>query len=207
MLAPPSPDDHARGSTTLIAPAPASPTCPWCAQVAQYIVAAGGKRLRPALLLLACGALGYRGDARADARRGDRVHPHRHPAARRRGRRVGAAPRARDRQRRVRQRRRGAGRRFPLLARLPDDGRGRQHARDAGAGRCHQHHRRRRSAAAHGQPRPRRRRGALPRGDPPQDREALRGGGAAGRDARAQRPRGRRRGWPTTARISARRSS
>jgi octaprenyl-diphosphate synthase len=33
-------------------------------QVAQYIVAAGGKRLRPALLLLACGALGYRGEPR-----------------------------------------------------------------------------------------------------------------------------------------------
>src|SRR5688500_2488133 len=29
-------------------------------EVAQYIVAAGGKRLRPALLLLACGAAGYR---------------------------------------------------------------------------------------------------------------------------------------------------
>src|SRR5881398_1862595 len=36
-------------------------------QVAQYIVAAGGKRLRPALLLLACGALGYRGEARLSA--------------------------------------------------------------------------------------------------------------------------------------------
>ena len=33
-------------------------------QVAGYIVAAGGKRLRPALLLLACGACGYRGEAR-----------------------------------------------------------------------------------------------------------------------------------------------
>ena len=33
-------------------------------QVAQYIVASGGKRLRPALLLLACGAAGYRGEAR-----------------------------------------------------------------------------------------------------------------------------------------------
>ena len=33
-------------------------------EVAQYIVAAGGKRLRPALLLLACGACGYRGEAR-----------------------------------------------------------------------------------------------------------------------------------------------
>src|SRR5918996_959121 len=29
-------------------------------QVAEYLVASGGKRLRPALLLLACGALGYR---------------------------------------------------------------------------------------------------------------------------------------------------
>ena len=33
-------------------------------QVAQYIVAAGGKRLRPALLLLVSGACGYRGEAR-----------------------------------------------------------------------------------------------------------------------------------------------
>ncbi|MBC7600028.1 MAG: polyprenyl synthetase family protein [Polaromonas sp.] len=33
-------------------------------QVSQYIVAAGGKRLRPALLLLMCGALEYRGDQR-----------------------------------------------------------------------------------------------------------------------------------------------
>jgi len=37
---------------------------PLVREVAQYIVAAGGKRLRPALLLLACGALGYRGEAR-----------------------------------------------------------------------------------------------------------------------------------------------
>jgi octaprenyl-diphosphate synthase len=33
-------------------------------EVARYIVSSGGKRLRPALLLLACGAVGYRGDAR-----------------------------------------------------------------------------------------------------------------------------------------------
>jgi octaprenyl-diphosphate synthase len=33
-------------------------------QVAEYIVAGGGKRLRPALLLLAAGAFGHRGDAR-----------------------------------------------------------------------------------------------------------------------------------------------
>jgi len=32
--------------------------------VAQYIISAGGKRLRPQLLLLSCGALGYHGAAR-----------------------------------------------------------------------------------------------------------------------------------------------
>src|SRR5437016_12276039 len=40
---------------------------PLVRDVAHYIVAAGGKRLRPALLLLVCGALGYRGDARFTA--------------------------------------------------------------------------------------------------------------------------------------------
>lgn len=37
---------------------------PLVGQISQYIIAAGGKRLRPALLLLACGALGYQGDNR-----------------------------------------------------------------------------------------------------------------------------------------------
>lgn len=37
---------------------------PLVGTVAQYIIAAGGKRLRPALLLLCCGALGYRGAQR-----------------------------------------------------------------------------------------------------------------------------------------------
>jgi octaprenyl-diphosphate synthase len=37
---------------------------PLVSQVSQYIVAAGGKRLRPALLLLMCGALHYRGEQR-----------------------------------------------------------------------------------------------------------------------------------------------
>jgi len=37
---------------------------PLVAQVSRYIIAAGGKRLRPALLLLICGALGYRGAQR-----------------------------------------------------------------------------------------------------------------------------------------------
>ena len=37
---------------------------PLVSQVSRYIIAAGGKRLRPALLLLMCGALGFRGDQR-----------------------------------------------------------------------------------------------------------------------------------------------
>ena len=37
---------------------------PLIGQVSRYIIAAGGKRLRPALLLLTCGALGYRGAQR-----------------------------------------------------------------------------------------------------------------------------------------------
>lgn len=37
---------------------------PLVSEVSQYIIAAGGKRLRPALLLLTCGALGYQGEQR-----------------------------------------------------------------------------------------------------------------------------------------------
>ena len=34
---------------------------PLVGQVSRYIIAAGGKRLRPALLLLCCGAMGFTG--------------------------------------------------------------------------------------------------------------------------------------------------
>jgi octaprenyl-diphosphate synthase len=37
---------------------------PLVSQVAHYIISAGGKRLRPVLLLLSCGALGYQGPQR-----------------------------------------------------------------------------------------------------------------------------------------------
>ena len=37
---------------------------PLVAEVSQYIISAGGKRLRPALVLLMCGALGYTGEER-----------------------------------------------------------------------------------------------------------------------------------------------
>jgi len=39
-------------------------SAPLVGQVARYIISSGGKRLRPALLLLVCGALGWRGDQR-----------------------------------------------------------------------------------------------------------------------------------------------
>jgi octaprenyl-diphosphate synthase len=41
---------------------------PLVSQVAEYIVASGGKRLRPALLLLACGATGFREKPGGEAR-------------------------------------------------------------------------------------------------------------------------------------------
>jgi octaprenyl-diphosphate synthase len=37
---------------------------PLVGEVSRYIISAGGKRLRPVLLLLVCGALGYRGEQR-----------------------------------------------------------------------------------------------------------------------------------------------
>ena len=37
---------------------------PLVGQVSRYIISAGGKRLRPVLLLLVSAALGYRGDQR-----------------------------------------------------------------------------------------------------------------------------------------------
>ena len=39
---------------------------PMVARVAEYIVAGGGKRLRPALVLFACAACGFRGEARLE---------------------------------------------------------------------------------------------------------------------------------------------
>ena len=62
-------------------------------QIAHYIISAGGKRIRPMLVLLFSNALGFAGPRALRAGGDGRVHPHRHAAARRRGRRVGAAAR------------------------------------------------------------------------------------------------------------------
>jgi octaprenyl-diphosphate synthase len=55
-------------------------------QLAGHIVAAGGKRLRPMLTLAAARLCGYRGDRHISLAACGRVHPHRHPPARRRRR-------------------------------------------------------------------------------------------------------------------------
>ena len=91
-------------------------------QVAEYIIGGGGKRLRPALLLLTARACGYAGTRPPHAGGGDRDDPHGDAAARRRRRRIEAAARPRHRQRDVRQRRERAGRRFSLFARVPAHG-------------------------------------------------------------------------------------
>ena len=115
-------------------------------------------------------------------RRDHRIHPHRHPAARRRRRRLGPAPRPRHRQRGLGQRSERAGRRLPLFALVPDDGRARQHAHHGRDGQRDQQDRRGRSAAADERARPGHHRRALLRGHLPQDREAVRGRRADRRD-------------------------
>lgn len=55
--------DDMRGMDAVIAQRLSSDV-PLVGQVSRYIIAAGGKRLRPALLLLMCGALGFKGEQR-----------------------------------------------------------------------------------------------------------------------------------------------
>ena len=117
-------------------------------QVAEHIIGGGGKRLRPMLHAAGRPCLRLRGRRARQAGGGDRVHPHRHPAARRRGRRVRSAPRPQDRQRPVGQRRQRAGRRLPVFARVPDDGRLDDMRVHAHPRRRHQHHRRGRGACS-----------------------------------------------------------
>ena len=69
-----SPPPHAANPLTLIADdmrqvdaliaQRLSSSVPLIGEISHYIIAAGGKRLRPSLLLLVCGALGYRGAQR-----------------------------------------------------------------------------------------------------------------------------------------------
>ena len=111
--------------------------------VADYIIGAGGKRLRPAVLLLVARALGYAGSAHvllaaviefihtATLLHDDVVDE----SDLRRGRSTANSMFGNAASVLVG--------RLPLLAILPDDGRRREHARDADPGRRHEPHRRR----------------------------------------------------------------
>ena len=95
-------------------------------ELAGHLIAGGGKRMRP-MLTLACGdAARLSRDAPPQARRRGRVHPYRDAAPRRRGRRLGNAPRQAHREPHLGQSGERARRRFPLQPRVRADGRGRQ---------------------------------------------------------------------------------
>ncbi len=154
---------------------------PLVGQVAQYIISAGGKRVRPALLLLTCGALGCE-------------HPERHNMAAviefihtatllhddvvdestlRRGRDTAnevlgnaASVLVGD---------------FLYTRRLPDDGGAGRPAHPRDPGRSDQRDRRGRGTAAHEHARCLARRAGLSARDPGQDRQAVRGQQPAGR--------------------------
>jgi geranylgeranyl pyrophosphate synthase len=107
-------------------------------QIAHYIVSAGGKRIRPRLVLLFAAAFGFTGHERFElAATVEFIH-----TATLLHDDVVAASRTADRERAVRQRCQRTGRRLPLLARLPDDGRRGAHAGARGSGGRHQCHRR-----------------------------------------------------------------
>ena len=63
-------------------------------KIGRYIQNGGGKRIRPAVLLMAARLTGYTGDLAGALRGRRRVHPHRHAGARRHHRRFEMAPRA-----------------------------------------------------------------------------------------------------------------
>ncbi|CAA9271474.1 MAG: Decaprenyl diphosphate synthase, partial [uncultured Acetobacteraceae bacterium] len=116
------------------------------------------------------------------------VHPHRDPAARRRGGRERAAPRPGQRQRAVRQQAERAGGRLPVRPRLPAHG-GRRVAEGAGDPvRGRRDHRRGRGAPARHAERHRDHGGAVPPGRGGQDGGAVRRGRA--RRRRGGRPAG-----------------
>ena len=94
-------------------------------ELANHLVGAGGKRMRPLLTVAAARLCGYAAERRPPHQARDLrgVHPFRHAAARRRGRCQRAAPRQAVGQRGVGRQGLGAGRRLPVHALLRADGR------------------------------------------------------------------------------------
>ena len=131
------------------------------------------------------------------ARRRGRVHAHRDAAARRRGRRERHAPRQARRPHAVGQRGERAGRRLPARPGLQDDGRGRLAARARHPVLRRRRDRRGRGDAARRRQEHRDHRGRISRGDPRQDRRAVR---RRLRGRPGARRRGRRPSRPPAAR-------
>ena len=100
--------------------------------VGEHILGGGGKRLRPALLLLVSQDAALRGISRRRLRRSRRVHPHRHARPRRHHRRGRRPPRPHVDQLPLGQQPDGPGRRLPLHA-LDDHGPGRGEPRHPAA--------------------------------------------------------------------------
>ena len=145
-------------------------------QIGKYLQTSGGKRIRPATLLMAARMAGYDGDGdtRRAVRLGGGVHPHRDAGARRHHRRIGDAPRPRRRALALGHRHHGAARRLPVHQ---VDGPG----ADAGlarhrppAVRRHAADDRRRALSAHQDRRRRHHRRRALRHHPPQDRAPVR---------------------------------
>ncbi len=143
-------------------------------KIGRYIQTSGGKRIRPALLLMAARLAGYRGDRAVTVRGGRRVHPHRHAGPRRHHRRFGSAPRPPGGALAVGQRHHGAARRLPVHQ-VDGAGADARFARNHPAAvRRHAADDRRRAVPAHQERRRRHHRGRALRHHPPQDRVPVR---------------------------------
>ena len=108
-------------------PPSGTPRSRWSARSREYIVGGGGKRLRPALVI--CSRRRMRLSRRRQHHELAAVVEFIHTATLLHDDVVDESDLRRgqpDRQRAVRQCRQRAGRRFPLFARVPDDGRGRK---------------------------------------------------------------------------------
>ena len=155
-------------------------------ELANHLVGAGGKRMRPLLTVAAARLCGYAASRRPPHQARDlrRVHPFRHPAARRRGRCQRAPARQAVGQLGVGRQGLGAGRRLPVHARLRADGRCRLARHPGRAVARLLDHRRGRGAAAREPARHQHARGDLSRSDQGQDRQVVRGGGRGRRHGR-----------------------
>ncbi len=184
---------------------------PFIQKAGEYLFHGGGKRMRPALLLLCSRLLGRDSRRGRHLRRGGRDDPHRDPGPRRHHRPRGAAPRPAHAALGLGHQPDRAGRRLALRHRHAHGDRARQPARHRPDVRRHAAHDRGRAAGARAARRHRPRRRGVLRHHRPQDRAAVRrrllgaGGDAPGaarglRAARALRPRARApaSSWSTT---------